>query len=76
MIFLKKKDTQLEEAKIKSEELNKEIEESLRMLVDKESEINKYDIMIEEVRNKIKSAKNQLNKKQATFETVKEELNS
>lgn len=49
--LLQKKQQELEEAKIKSEELNVKIEEALWELVERENEINKYEIIRTDVSN-------------------------
>ena len=67
---MKQKETLLEEAKIKSEELNLWIEEMLKLLVDKESEVLKYEIMTQDVQNKMSGLKIQLAKKEETLVTI------
>ena len=72
--LLKQRTERLDQVRLKAEELNQEISDKLRTLVDIETEMNRIALMQEDLRNQTLSADKAISLKKETLEGVQAEL--
>lgn len=72
-VLLQKKSQLLETSKNKSDQLNQQIEEALKKLLEQESEINKFEILSNDVEHKLKGQDAQMKIKREALEKIMKE---